>query len=207
MAKFSCKAPLEPWQVLDCTFVNDNTSFIKIHKETAKPVGEEVTFHFDVNPSQGDNFEQWLTVLKDSSSTWGELTMVPTGITSIIEDPDMQDGYKLDHVQCSVWDVDPITLEFSNEDKLAENVSSADLGPWQVLDCTFVNDNTAFIKIHKHSGMFEGEFPYDLTPMGQPTQPDVTSNVCSSHASNKMDSAPPLPSADKDRSMATSTAA
>jgi hypothetical protein len=134
-------ATLAPWEALVCEFTNDNTAFFKIHKETAQPVDENVAFHFDVTSEFGDDVPVWLTVVTGSSTTWSELTMIPTGLTEINEDLDNLSGiWVLNKISCSVWDVDPDTLGLSNEQALEPEDNNATLAPWQLLECTFTNE-------------------------------------------------------------------
>ena len=93
------------------TFHNDNTAFFKIHKTTEKPVSTPVDFHFDVTSEFGDDFPVWLTVLATENETWSELTMIPSGITTILEDEEALDGeFKLVSQECEVWNVDMDTM-------------------------------------------------------------------------------------------------
>jgi len=67
--------------------------------------------------------------------------MVTTGITSIEEDLDnLPDKWELVLTECTVYDVDPDTFELSNPVTIDDEGSTANLAPWQVLDCTFTNE-------------------------------------------------------------------
>ena len=93
------------------TFHNDNTSFVKVIKTTQKAVNENEDFHFDVTSEFGDDFPVWLTVLATENETESELTMVPSGITTVIEDEEALDGeFKLVSQECEVWNVDMDTM-------------------------------------------------------------------------------------------------
>ena len=77
---------------------------------------------------------------------------VPTGSTNVSEStPPM--GWKNlpDETECDVF---PISTTFVIDDQNTDALDVTlpyDLDPWEILVCTFVNDNTAFVKIIKET--------------------------------------------------------
>jgi len=71
---------------------------------------------------------------------------VPAGLTSI-EELTTPSGWKLDNTDCRL-------ITYNEQFQVQANVSastSETLLPWQSLECTFTNDNTAFLKIIKNT--------------------------------------------------------
>jgi hypothetical protein len=75
-----------------------------------------------------------------------ELIKIPSGLTSI-EELTPPDGWKLDSFGCRL-------VTYDDQFNVLANVTSGNsttLLPWQSLECTFTNDNTAFLKIIKNT--------------------------------------------------------
>ena len=170
---------LEPWEVLVCEFINDNTAFVKIIKTTTKPVASNESIDFTITPSVGNTIPETLTVLQTESTTMSDLIMVPTGSTDVEEDPLGNDLFKLTSVACAIGSANDNgdgTATYNDDvvipDDLVENANlNQILEPWEVLVCEFTNDNTAFIKILKETAQivdedvkfhFEVRAPVDL---------------------------------------------
>ena len=141
---------MEPWQALECTFVNDNTAFVKIIKNTTNPTNKNETFGFNYTDSTDTETSTSVTVWADNDMNMTGLIQVPTGLTSI-EETILPAGWKNNMTtQCSIVTYNQDQSEASRID-LQLNNASAILAPWEGLECTFVNDNTAFVKIIKNT--------------------------------------------------------
>jgi hypothetical protein len=145
-------ATLEPWQALECTFVNDNTAFVKIIKNTTNPTWQDETFNFNYTDSNSTETSTTVIVQEGDDMNMTELIAVPAGLTSI-EEFDLPTGWKNNMTgSCVVQnytDTDPRVKDGAAVP--SDNPLSHVLKPWQALECTFVNDNTAFVKIIKNT--------------------------------------------------------
>jgi hypothetical protein len=129
---------LEPWQGLKCTFVNDNTAFIKIIKNTTLNVAEPTEFNFTATLQNGTTIKRSLTVAQGENNTSSGLIEVPAGNTTITE-IELPDGWVNTMTgTCDVYD----NYQDGSDSTLNDTdvTMPFDLEPWQSLECTFVNE-------------------------------------------------------------------
>ena len=78
-------ATLEPWQALECGFINDNTAFVKINKTTTNPADSDTLFTFNVTMSNGTEIHPELTIENNETFNMTGLIQVSSGTTTIGE--------------------------------------------------------------------------------------------------------------------------
>ncbi|MGD8919091.1 MAG: hypothetical protein PVJ16_09250, partial [Nitrosopumilaceae archaeon] len=132
---------LEPWQALSCEFVNDNTAFIKIIKNTTENspdvidnvfnftiIGPDATIHTSVNVTAGTH-----------TNMTGIFT-IPAGNYNVTEDD--IDNWVLQSSKCTVYETDDgKTIGDIVNTYNGSQTKDFTLNPWQLAICEFVNNN------------------------------------------------------------------
>jgi hypothetical protein len=130
---------------VECFYVNDNTAFVKIKKVTTNDTWQDEIFEFNYTTVVNTTSVS-LTVQNGTNMNMTELIKIPSGLTSI-EELTPPSFWKLDSFGCRL-------VTYDDQFNVLANVTSGNsttLLPWQSLECTFTNDNTAFLKIIKNT--------------------------------------------------------
>jgi len=133
---------LDPWQVAECTFTNDNTSFLKIIKNTTEISPDVIhnVFNFTIIGPTGTN-NTFVNVTAATHSNMTEIFTVPSGNYNVTED-DM-DNWVLQSSICTIYETEDGITNSSNSIAtfIGNDTEDFDLDPWQLAICEFVNDN------------------------------------------------------------------
>jgi hypothetical protein len=141
------EADLEPWQALECEFINDNTAFLKIIKNTTENSPDVIhnLFNFTYEGPAGI-FHTEVNVTAGFHSNMTEVFTIPAGNYNVTEDEIT--NWVLQSSTCTVYDItgidqngDPIN-PILNDTYTNTQTQDFDLQPWQLAVCEFVNDNS-----------------------------------------------------------------
>ncbi|MGD8431792.1 MAG: hypothetical protein PVG23_04375, partial [Nitrosopumilaceae archaeon] len=132
---------LLPWQSLECEFVNDNTAFLKIIKNTTENSPDVIDniFNFTYVGPSGVNHTS-INVTAGSHSNMTEIFTIPAGNYNVTED--IIDNWVLQSSKCTVYETNdgetPGDVVDVYEGSQTENFT---LQPWELAICEFVNNN------------------------------------------------------------------
>jgi hypothetical protein len=162
---------VDPMDAVICDYENDSKALIKIIKNTTEisPDTIDHLFNFTIIGINNDvNTTAYVNVTAGTHMNMTEVMPFQSGQYNITEAD--HDNWTLQSVQCKIWDVlddeDHTKIDANatengiNPKRIQNNGTNLDLAPWELAECTFVNDNpTGYITGGGRVILNEAEWP------------------------------------------------